>query len=209
MSKAPREAERIAVIGLGYVGLPVAVAFAHRFPVIGYDIDATRVAALGRGEDWTGEVAAADFEGLKSLALTDNPADLAGATVFIIAVPTPVDGDRQPDLGALLQACDAIGPALAPGSLVVVESTVYPGVTEETLRAAPGGRLGPARRRDFTLGYSPERINPGDREHGWRPSPRWSRARTRPPGSRRGVYGRSWKPVSIGRRRSRWPRPPR
>ncbi len=164
MSQAPREAERIAVIGLGYVGLPIAAAFARRFPVIGYDIDAARVAALSRGEDWTGEVAAADLEALKSLAVTDDPADLAGTTAFIIAVPTPVDGDRRPDLGALLQACDDIGPALSPGSLVVIESTVYPGVTEELcgprLEAASALRAG----RDFTLGYSPERINPGDRE---------------------------------------------
>ncbi len=164
MSIASREAERIAVIGLGYVGLPVAAAFARHFPVVGYDIDAARVAALSRGEDWTGEIAAADLSTLKSLTLTDDPGALAGTTVFIIAVPTPVDGDRRPDLGALMRACDDIGPALAPGSLVVVESTVYPGVTEELcgprLEAASGLRAG----RNFTLGYSPERINPGDRE---------------------------------------------
>ncbi|MDJ0971460.1 MAG: nucleotide sugar dehydrogenase [Kiloniellales bacterium] len=164
MSIASREAERIAVIGLGYVGLPVAAAFARHFPVVGYDIDAARVAALSRGEDWTGEIAAADLSTLKSLTLTDDPGALAGTTVFIIAVPTPVDGDRRPDLGAVMRACDDIGPALAPGSLVVVESTVYPGVTEELcgprLEAASGLRAG----RDFTLGYSPERINPGDRE---------------------------------------------
>ncbi len=164
MSKAPREAERIAVIGLGYVGLPVAAAFARHFPVVGYDIDAARVAALSRGEDWTGEIAAADLSTLKSLTLADDPVALTGTTVFIIAVPTPVDGDRRPDLGALMQACDDIGPVLAPGSLVVIESTVYPGVTEELcgprLEAASGLRAG----SDFTLGYSPERINPGDRE---------------------------------------------
>ncbi len=164
MSRTPREAERIAVIGLGYVGLPVAVAFARRFPVIGYDIDASRVAALSRGEDWTGEVAASDLEALTTLTVTGDPAALAGTTVFVIAVPTPVDGDRRPDLGALLQACDDIGPVLSPGCLVVIESTVYPGVTEEIcgprLEAASGLRAG----ADFTLGYSPERINPGDRE---------------------------------------------
>ncbi len=164
MSRTPREAERIAVIGLGYVGLPVAVAFARRFPVIGYDIDASRVAALSRGEDWTGEVAASDLEALTTLTVTGDPAALAGTTVFIIAVPTPVDGDRRPDLGALLQACDDIGPVLSRGCLVVIESTVYPGVTEEIcgprLEAASGLRAG----ADFTLGYSPERINPGDRE---------------------------------------------
>ncbi|MDJ0943050.1 MAG: nucleotide sugar dehydrogenase [Kiloniellales bacterium] len=164
MSKVPREAERIAVIGLGYVGLPVAVAFARGFTVVGYDVDAARVAALGQGEDWTGEVAAADLGALTSLTLTDDPSALAGATAFIVAVPTPVDDDRRPDLGALLQACDDIGPVLSPGSLVVIESTVYPGVTEEIcgprLEAASGLRAG----RDFTLGYSPERINPGDRE---------------------------------------------
>ena len=164
MSNAPHAAERIAVIGLGYVGLPVAAVFARRFPVVGYDIDAARVAALSRGEDWTGEVASADLEALTALEVTGDPLALEGATVFIIAVPTPVDSDRRPDLGALLQACDDIGPALSPGSLVVIESTVYPGVTEEVcgprLEAVSGLRAG----RDFTLGYSPERINPGDKE---------------------------------------------
>ena len=164
MSNAPHAAERIAVIGLGYVGLPVAAVFARRFPVVGYDIDAARVAALSRGEDWTGEVASVDLEALTALEVTGDPLALEGATVFIIAVPTPVDSDRRPDLGALLKACDDIGPALSPGSLVVIESTVYPGVTEEVcgprLEAASGLRAG----RDFTLGYSPERINPGDKE---------------------------------------------
>ncbi len=164
MSNALHAAERIAVIGLGYVGLPVAAVFARRFPVVGYDIDAARVAALSRGEDWTGEVASADLEALTDLEVTGDPLALEGATVFIIAVPTPVDSDRRPDLGALLQACDDIGPALSPGSLVVIESTVYPGVTEEVcgprLEAASGLRAG----RDFTLGYSPERINPGDKK---------------------------------------------
>ena len=164
MSNAPHAAERIAVIGLGYVGLPVAAVFARRFPVVGYDIDVARVAALSRGEDWTGEVASVDLEALTDLEVTGDPLALEGATVFIIAVPTPVDSDRRPDLGALLKACDDIGPALSPGSLVVIESTVYPGVTEEVcgprLEAASGLRAG----RDFTLGYSPERINPGDKE---------------------------------------------
>ena len=152
------------MIGLGYVGLPVAVAFARHGPVVGYDIDARRVAALGRGEDWTGEVAADELKALKDLTLTSDPAALKGAKVFIIAVPTPVDAERRPDLGALRRACDDIGPALSSGSLVVVESTVYPGVTEELcgprLEATSGLRAG----SDFSLAYSPERVNPGDRE---------------------------------------------
>ena len=156
--------ERIAVIGLGYVGLPVAVAFAKYFPVVAYDIDAQRVAELRRGEDRTGEIDASDLEGLENFTPTCEPADLRGATAFIVAVPTPIDGDRRPDLGPLLMACDTLGPALSKGAVVVVESTVYPGVTEEVcgprLEAASGLKAG----EDFALAYSPERINPGDRE---------------------------------------------
>ena len=164
MPKISPESERIAVVGLGYVGLPVAVAFGRHFPVVAYDIDSRRVAALRDGEDWTGEVASKDLEGLPDFLVTDNPADLAGATAFIIAVPTPIDSDRRPDLSPLLRACDDVGPALSKGAVVVVESTVYPGVTEEVcgprLEASSGLRAGV----DVALAYSPERINPGDQE---------------------------------------------
>ena len=156
--------ERIAVVGLGYVGLPVAVAFARHLPVVAYDIDSRRVAALRNGEDWTGEVEPEELAGLRDFLVTDNTADLTGATAFIIAVPTPIDGDRRPDLSPLARACDDVGPALSKGAVVVVESTVYPGVTEEVcgprLEASSGLRAG----ADFALAYSPERINPGDQE---------------------------------------------
>jgi UDP-N-acetyl-D-galactosamine dehydrogenase len=160
-----RPAERVAVIGLGYVGLPVALAFARAFPgTVGFDIDPARIAELAQGIDRTGESSADELRATE-LAVTAEPGRLKGATFFVVAVPTPVDGNRQPDLGALIRASETVGRALGPGAVVVFESTVYPGVTEEVcgpiLERASGLRRG----RDFTLGYSPERINPGDREH--------------------------------------------
>lgn len=158
-------AERIAVVGLGYVGLPVAAGMARAHGgVLGFDIDPVRVAALRGGEDATGEIDAAELTGL-DLRYSADPADLAGCTCYLVTVPTPIDADRQPDLTPLKRACATIGTALHPGSLVVFESTVFPGLTEELcgpwLAAASGLRQG----RDFQLGYSPERINPGDRAH--------------------------------------------
>ncbi len=158
--------EKIAVIGLGYVGLPLAVAFAKHFEtVIGIDIDSRRIAALRENEDWTGEVTPENLAAA-SIKFTDTASDLEGATFFAITVPTPVDGDRRPDLGAVKGACGMIAPYLKKGGVVVLESTVYPGVTEDIcgpiLAEASGLRQGV----DFKLGYSPERINPGDTEHG-------------------------------------------
>ena len=151
-----------AIVGLGYVGLPVALAFARAFePVLGFDVSSERISELRRGEDRTREVAA---EALRStsLRLTDDPAALAEASFLVVAVPTPIDEQRRPDLRALLSACRLIGPALRKGAVVVFESTVYPGLTREicgpALAAASGLRAG----EDFKLGYSPERINPGD-----------------------------------------------
>jgi UDP-N-acetyl-D-galactosamine dehydrogenase len=156
---------RIAVIGLGYVGLPVAVAFARNgTPVIGFDIDASRIDELRRGIDRTGEVEGAALQSAK-LRLTGDVAELRGADFFIVTVPTPIDAANRPDLSALLSASEIAGRALSPGGIVVYESTVYPGATEEecvpALERASGLRAG----RDFTVGYSPERINPGDRNH--------------------------------------------
>jgi UDP-N-acetyl-D-glucosamine/UDP-N-acetyl-D-galactosamine dehydrogenase len=132
--------------------------------VVGFDIDRGRVEALRRGEDATREFAPEELAGL-DLHYTDDPADLDGRTCFVVTVPTPIDDDRQPDLTALSRACATIGPALRRGGLVVFESTVYPGLTEEfcgpLLAEASGLRQG----EDFQLGYSPERINPGDRTH--------------------------------------------
>ncbi len=158
---------RIAVIGLGYVGLPLAVEFAKTNPVLGFDINTERVAELQAGQDRTLEVPDAELQ--QSLAgrlqLSADPADLAAADVYIVTVPTPIDAFRRPDLGPLESASRAVGAALAPGNVVIYESTVYPGATEEVcapiLEAVSGLRLD----TDFWLGYSPERINPGDHEH--------------------------------------------
>ena len=154
----------IAVIGLGYVGLPLAVVLARRFAVVGFDVDAGRVAELTRGFDRTGEIDAATL-GATALHVSSDPAALAAVDTFIVTVPTPVDAANRPDLGAVLGACDTVGAVLRPGATVVFESTVYPGVTEDIcgprLEARSGLRCGV----DFFLGYSPERINPGDRTH--------------------------------------------
>ncbi len=157
--------ERIAVIGLGYVGLPVALAFARNYPeTLGYDLNPRRIAALQEGRDTTGEVTETELQGTP-LAFTSREADLAGYTLFVVTVPTPLDLNRQPDLGPLRQACETIGPVLSRGALVVFESTVYPGVTEEVCGPLLAKHSGLEPGRDFKLGYSPERINPGDREH--------------------------------------------
>lgn len=157
--------ERIAVIGLGYVGLPIALAFAARFPkTVGFDLNRERVATLRQGLDETHEVAPETLA-VSSLEITTDPEALRDSTFFVIAVPTPIDGDHRPDLTAVTNASATIGAFLRPGSVVVYESTVYPGVTEDicgpVLERASGLKCG----RDFKLGYSPERINPGDREH--------------------------------------------
>lgn len=157
---------RIAVIGLGYVGLPVAAAFAGAgFETLGYDIDAGRIAEIRAGRDRTGEVDADALAGLPDLRLTCAPDDLGGADFFIVTVPTPITAARVPDLGALLSASRTVGGALKAGGIVVFESTVFPGATEEVcvpvLERASGLTAG----RDFHVGYSPERINPGDRAH--------------------------------------------
>ena len=154
-----------AVVGLGYVGLPVALALARKFaPVWGFDVSERRIAELGAGEDRTREVTQSELKE-SGLKLTSRAADLAGASVFIVTVPTPIDAERRPDLHALSSACTLIGPSMRPGAVVVFESTVYPGLTREIcgpiLAKASGLRQG----IDFKLGYSPERINPGDTAH--------------------------------------------
>jgi UDP-N-acetyl-D-galactosamine dehydrogenase len=165
-SGAPRPvSERVAVLGLGYVGLPVALAFARRFPgTVGFDIDGEKVAELRRGFDRNGEQGADVLE-TTSLTLTCQAADLRGCTFFVVAVPTPVDANNVPDLTPVERASETVGRALGPGAVVVFESTVYPGVTEDVcgpiLERASGLRRGSG----FKLGYSPERINPGDPEH--------------------------------------------
>ena len=157
--------EKVVVIGLGYVGLPVAVAAANVFDgVIGFDISEPRVAELRAGHDRTGEIAA-DQLARTSLAFTTNADDLAAGTFFIVTVPTPIDAANRPDLMPVRRACELIGPRLQPGALVVFESTVYPGVTEDICGPLLEQCSGLRRGVDFTLGYSPERINPGDKAH--------------------------------------------
>ncbi|MEQ1808402.1 MAG: nucleotide sugar dehydrogenase [Terricaulis sp.] len=156
---------RIAVIGLGYVGLPAAVAFARAgFTVIGFEIDATRVAELREGKDRTREVTAEELRSL-DLYVTTDVEDLKKADFFIVTVPTPIDDALVPDLGAVHAASRTVGKALKKGDIVVYESTVYPGCTEDEcgpiLEKASGLKAG----ADFTLGFSPERINPGDHLH--------------------------------------------
>jgi UDP-N-acetyl-D-galactosamine dehydrogenase len=155
---------KISVVGLGYVGLPLAIALARHYPVTGFDLDESRIAELESGLDRTGEIDRDTLAG-SSLELTSVPGALAGSDMFIVTVPTPVDSGNEPDLSAVMDATRLVAAALGPGAVVVYESTVYPGVTEglcgPALEAASGLRCG----TDFKLGYSPERINPGDREH--------------------------------------------
>src|SRR5215471_7887699 len=154
-----------AVIGLGYVGLPVALALAKKFhPVIGFDISTRRIAALRRAEDRTGEVAETALRETR-LTFTDDPNTLNKASFFIVTVPTPIDVERRPDLSPLEAACALIGPHLQAGSVVVFESTVYPGLTREFCGPRLAAASGLKRGIDFKLGYSPERINPGDKQH--------------------------------------------
>src|ERR1041384_531696 len=159
------EQEKIAVIGLGYVGLPVAIAFGRKLPTIGFDIRQRRVDQLKQGHDDTLEVTDEDLSSAKQLELTADPARLAECTFYIVAVPTPIDSNNRPDLGPMISASKTIGPHLRAGDIVVYESTVYPGVTEEVCGPILDEKSGLKNGIDYFLGYSPERINPGDKEH--------------------------------------------
>lgn len=154
---------RICVIGLGYVGLPLAVAFGQQRPTLGFDISADRITELRGGRDRTGEIAAEDLTGAGQLSFTSDPSEIAGCTIFIVTVPTPVDASHRPDLTPLLRASETVGAALKPGDLVIYESTVYPGATEEDCVPVLEAASGLVFNRDFHVGYSPERINPGDK----------------------------------------------
>lgn len=156
--------ERIGVVGLGYVGLPLAVSFARKYAVTGFDISAHRIATLRAGTDYTNEISA-DELAASTLEVTDDPQALAGCPVIIVTVPTPVDEGRRPDFTPLEGACRTVGRVIAPGTIVVFESTVYPGATEEVCAPIIEQVSGLKSGVDFTLGYSPERINPGDKEH--------------------------------------------
>jgi|CXWL01.1.fsa_nt_gi UDP-N-acetyl-D-galactosamine dehydrogenase len=164
MAQMKENARKVAVVGLGYVGLPIAVAFGKQQRVVGFDINKAKIAELQKGIDRTGEVSSADLKAT-DVQYTFQPSDLKAADFIIVAVPTPINEALQPDLTALRKSSELIGANLSPGSIVVFESTVYPGATEEVclpiLEKASGMKCGV----DFKLGYSPERINPGDKEH--------------------------------------------
>ncbi len=157
-------AERIAVVGLGYVGLPVALAFARRFPgTVGFDINVEKVKELRRGFDRTGELAAAELK--TPLEMSWEPQAMKDCTFYVVAVPTPVDVDNRPDLTPVVKASETVGQVLKKGDVVVYESTVYPGVTEDVCGPILARVSGLRQGVDFKLGYSPERINPGDKQH--------------------------------------------
>jgi UDP-N-acetyl-D-galactosamine dehydrogenase len=157
---------RIVVVGLGYVGLPLAVALSRKFDVIGFDLDPERIAELKHGQDRTREVDEAELRAT-SLTVTDQTNDCRGADVYIVTVPTPVDSSNRPDLSAVLAATRMIAGLIDPNRrpTIIYESTVYPGVTEDICGPEIERSAGLQRGRDFRLAYSPERINPGDREH--------------------------------------------
>ncbi|MFC6438679.1 Vi polysaccharide biosynthesis UDP-N-acetylglucosamine C-6 dehydrogenase TviB [Bowmanella sp. JS7-9] len=156
---------RIAVIGLGYVGLPLAVAFGRKYPTIGFDINQARVSELNQGQDHTLEVSPEELMSSENLSFTHTLSDLEEANFYIVTVPTPIDKNKQPDLTPLEKASDSLSKVIKAGDIVVYESTVYPGATEEVciprLEAGSGLKFN----QDFYAGYSPERINPGDKEH--------------------------------------------
>ncbi len=169
LSKKPAGTEStlptVAILGLGYVGLPVAVAFGKRRPTIGYDLSKRRVENLKHMVDTTGEVSTADLIAARQFRATASASDLEHADYIIVAVPTPINAARQPDLSPLESASEAVGRHMKRGATVIYESTVYPGCTEEICVPILEKHSGLRWRQDFHVGYSPERINPGDKEH--------------------------------------------
>ncbi len=156
---------RIGIIGLGYVGLPLAVEFGRKYPTVGFDVKLQRIDELKSGKDSTLEVTGAELEASSSLSFTTDEADLADCNFFIVTVPTPIGDGNRPLLSPLRSASKTIGAALSSGDVVVYESTVYPGATEEFCVPFLESSSGLTLNKDFFVGYSPERINPGDREH--------------------------------------------
>lgn len=159
------ESTRIGIVGLGYVGLPLAVEFGKHFPTFGYDINQARVKELRSGKDNTLEVTASDLKSSPNLQFSSRLEDIANCNVYIVTVPTPVDKSKKPDLSPLISASRALGKVLKKNDIVIYESTVYPGATEEVCVPALENVSGLKFNQDFFAGYSPERINPGDKEH--------------------------------------------
>jgi UDP-N-acetyl-D-glucosamine/UDP-N-acetyl-D-galactosamine dehydrogenase len=156
---------RVGIIGLGYVGLPLAVYMARHFPVMGFDANKVRVAELAKGRDRTGEVTDEEFAASRDISFTADTEALRDCNFYIVTVPTPIDEAKRPDLTALMRASQTVGRVLSPGDVVVYESTVYPGATEEVCVPILARASGLTFNRDFFVGYSPERINPGDLQH--------------------------------------------
>jgi UDP-N-acetyl-D-galactosamine dehydrogenase len=156
---------RVGIVGLGYVGLPLAVEFGKHFDTVGFDVKAERIAELRRGVDTTLEASKAELKSSTHLTFSTNLAELKRCRVFIVTVPTPIDEYKRPDLTPLIRASESVGRALRKGAVVVYESTVYPGCTEEICVPILERESGLKLNRDFFAGYSPERINPGDKEH--------------------------------------------
>ncbi|HUH39973.1 MAG TPA: nucleotide sugar dehydrogenase, partial [Castellaniella sp.] len=156
---------KLAIVGLGYVGLPLAVEFGKQREVLGFDINLRRIEELRAGVDHTLEVSADELAEASHLSFSHEPAELANANVFIVTVPTPIDEYKQPDLTPLVRASETIGRVLKRGDIVIYESTVYPGATEEVCVPVLERISGLRFNEDFHAGYSPERINPGDKTH--------------------------------------------
>jgi len=156
---------RISVIGLGYVGLPLAVEFGNKFSTIGFDLNESRIKKLKDGVDTTLEVSSSELQASKDLTFTSHPDDIKKSNVYIVAVPTPIDASKRPNLRPLEGASITVGKLLNPGDVVIYESTVYPGATEEVCVPILEEKSGLRYNKDFFCGYSPERINPGDKEH--------------------------------------------
>lgn len=155
----------IAVIGLGYVGLPLAVSLSKKFTTLGFDINVARVDELKSGKDHTLEVSSEELAEANNLAFSNNPTDLSGSNFIIVTVPTPIDKNKQPDMTPLRKASEMIGKVISKGTTVIYESTVYPGATEEVCIPIIEEHSGLVFNQDFFAGYSPERINPGDKKH--------------------------------------------
>ena len=165
MSRLTLEEIKLAVIGLGYVGLPLAAEFGKHRPVVGFDVNGDRIRDLREGHDFTLELSEAELAAAEQLTFSDSPACLDGCNVYIVTVPTPIDEHRQPDLTPLIRASETIGKTLKPGNIVIYESTVFPGATEECCVPVLERASGLTFNQDFYAGYSPERINPGDKLH--------------------------------------------
>lgn len=156
---------KLAIIGLGYVGLPLAVSFGKKLPTLGFDINASRIEELNQGQDHTLEVSSEELQNVTNLSFSSNPQDIAGCNYIIVTVPTPIDKNKQPDLTPLRKASEMIGKVISAGTTVIYESTVYPGATEEVCIPIIEQVSGLVFNQDFFAGYSPERINPGDKKH--------------------------------------------